>query len=102
MGSFEIPAAYNLLCADVGLAPASVPDGVRDLLTADLEAARFRLAEAGIPVTADDPDAGQTLVMFAAWLYRGRVADRPMPMMLRQAIRDRQVADATGGAAGDL
>lgn len=92
-------AAFVLLCADIGLAPGSVPEATRKLMDADLAAARQRLGIAGILVDDGDLDDLQLLVMFAAWLYRGRVNDQPMPQMLRLAIRDRQTADKTGGGA---
>lgn len=92
-------AAFVLLCADVGLAPGSVPEATRKLMDADLAASRQRLGIAGIAVDDGDLDDLQLLVMYAAWLYRGRVNDRPMPQMLLQAIRDRQTADGTGDGA---
>ena len=92
-------AAFVLLCADIGLAPGSVPESTRQLMDADLAAARQRLGIAGILVDDGDLDDLQLLVMYAAWLYRGRVNDRPMPQMLRLAIRDRQTADGTGDGA---
>ena len=92
-------AAFVLLCADIGLAPSSVPEATRKLMDADLAAARQRLVIAGILVDDGDLDDLQLLVMYAAWLYRGRVNGQPMPQMLLQAIRDRQTADGTGGGA---
>lgn len=90
-------AAFVLLCADIGLAPGSVPEATRKLMDADLAASRQRLGIAGIAVDDGDLDDLQLLVMYAAWLYRGRVNGQPMPQMLLQAIRDRQTADGTGG-----
>lgn len=90
-------AAFVLLCADIGLAPSSVPEATRKLMDADLAASRQRLGIAGIAVDDGDLDDLQLLVMYAAWLYRGRVNGQPMPQMLLQAIRDRQTADGTGG-----
>ena len=92
-------AAFVLLCADIGLAPSSVPEATRKLMDADLAAARQRLGIAGILVNDGDLDDLQLLVMYAAWLYRGRVNGQPMPQMLLQAIRDRQTSDGTGGGA---
>ena len=92
-------AAFVLLCADIGLAPSSVPAATRKLMDADLAASRQRLGIAGILVDDGDLDDLQLLVMYAAWLYRGRVNGQPMPQMLLQAIRDRQTADGTGGGA---
>ncbi len=90
-------AAFALLCADIGLAPSSVPPATQDLMNADLAAARRRLGIAGIFVNDDDLDDLQMLTMYAAWLYRGRVSGQPMPQMLLLAIRDRQTAGGTGG-----
>ena len=88
-------AAFVLLCADIGLAPGSVPEATRKLMDAHLAAARQRLGIAGILIDDGDLDDLQLLVMYAAWLYRGRVNGHPMPQMLLQAIRDRQTADGT-------
>lgn len=99
MAEMTQTAAFVLLCADIGLAPGSVPEATRTLMDADLAAARQRLGIAGVLVDDGDLDDLQLLVMYAAWLYRGRVNDQPMPQMLRLAIRDRQTADGTGGSA---
>jgi hypothetical protein len=99
MANVAHTAAYMLLCADIGLAPGSVPEATQKLMDADLAAARQRLGISGIHVDDSNLDDLQLTVMYAAWLYRGRVNGQPMPQMLLQAIRDRQTADGTGGGA---
>ena len=91
--------AYVMLCTDLGLLPGSVPPPLRDLLHAKLDAAAAELSAAGVVL---DPDSIRDLdlqVLYAAWLYRGRVKQSEPPQMLQRLIHNRQVSRATGGGA---
>ena len=85
--------AYNLLCVDLGYPPTNVPDAVKTYLEHRISAARARLKSDGIPVTDPADAAGlDLLVMYAAYLYRRRDSNEPMPASLRLAINDARVS----------
>ena len=91
--------AYNLLCVNLGYPPNSVPDGVKTYLQHTITAAQSRLSGAGITVSAVEDAAGlDLLVMYAAYLYRRRDSNEPMPQSLRLALNDAKVAATTKGA----
>ena len=88
-------AAYNLLRADLGLPADAVPADVEALLGNKLSAARAELLDAGIVIDDSQPHDLELLVMYAAWLYRGRVQQTAKPLMLQRLLRNRQAALAT-------
>ena len=91
------PAAFALLRADLGLEPGTVPSGVEALLDNDLDSAAHALLQAGIAVDETVPADLRLLVMYAAWLYRGRINSDGMPRLLEAAIKNRQTFQAVGG-----
>ena len=84
--------AFNMLCTDLGFLPASVPESVGDLLKLKLDAAAAELSDAGIAVDETVPQDLELLVLYAAWLYRGRVQQSAKPWQLQRLIRNRQAA----------
>lgn len=59
-----------------------------DRLISRLLTAQARIAEEG--VTLADTEADRDLVvMYAAWLWRDRLTNEPMPRMLRYALNNR-------------
>lgn len=91
-------AAYNLLRTDLGLPADGVPADVEALLDNMLSAARSELSDAGISVDETVPQDLQLLVMYAAWLYRGRIQQTAKPLMLQRLLRNRQAALNTEAA----
>ena len=87
--------AFVMLCTDLGLLPENLSEPLKALLQAKLDAADHALREAGI-----QPNPGfladlDLLVCYAAWLYRGRVKQLEMPLMLQRMLHNRQVSQAT-------
>ena len=91
-------AALALLMTDLGYMVDSVPQVVKDLIASKLDAAAERIKEMGINLEADNAAHRDLWVGYAAYLYRHRDTDRPMPRSLRLAINDAKVAAATKGA----
>lgn len=87
--------ALNLLYTDLGYKAATMPDDVKALINEKLQAADDRLLAAGIDVTAGTAGIRDLRVMYAAYLYRHRNSDKPMPLSLRLAINDAKVSAAT-------
>lgn len=89
------PTALDLLKANLGYFDAT-PPVLETYLNQLLEYSHRRLAEtAGIYLTPGDLYDDQLQVMYAAWLYRKGGDGSEKPPMLREAIRDYQVAKAT-------
>lgn len=83
--------SYIMLCTDLGLLPEDVPPNLKEFLLQKLSAAREELYAAGI-----NPEENRDLEgLYAAWLYRSRVQQQPMPAMLQRRIHNRQVTAAT-------
>lgn len=92
-------SAFNLLCVNLGFPPTAVPDAVKTNLEHLVDAAQARLKTNGTPVNDVADAAGlDLLVMYAAYLYRRRDSNEPMPASLRLAINDAKVAAITKGA----
>ena len=91
------PASLALLRADLGFAAAeTVPEPVASLMDTYLDTAAADLQRDGIVIDESVPADLSLLVMYAAWLYRRRASGEGKSEMLRQQIRDRKVAKATG------
>lgn len=93
------PTAFALLRADLGLEPGTVPSGVETLMNSLLDTAAADLLQDGISVDESVPADLRLLVMYAAWLYRGRIGTGEKPRMLDLAIKNRQTFQAVGGVS---
>ena len=74
----------------------SVDDNKQTLLNQCLSASRAFIAREGITLKDTAEDA-QLIVMYAAYLYRKRAVNEPMPRMLRWALNNRLFAEKAGG-----
>ena len=86
--------AFALLKTDLGFT-GQLPNEITAFLQQKLDAARSKIAKHGIALNESDKDDLDLLVMYAAWLYRKRITNEPMPPMLRLAINDHKVAPRT-------
>lgn len=88
--------AFALLKANVGnLHP---PLEIEQLMLNCIDTASAALLDAKISLDENCPDDLHLLAMYAAWLYRNRSSGAGKPEMLRSAMRNRQVSEATGEA----
>ena len=62
-----------------------------------ISAAQGAIAEEGITLTASPLD-DDLIRRYAAWLYRKRATDGPMPVGLRRALNNRKISEVTGNA----
>lgn len=83
-----------LLKADLEIIPANTSKD--EYLSKLLTAADEYIATEGIELTDSVGDA-QLAVMYAAYLYRKRAVNEPMPRMLRYALNNRLFAQKMGG-----
>lgn len=83
-----------LLKADLEIIPANTSKD--EYLSKLLAAADEYIATEGIELTDSVGDA-QLAVMYAAYLYRKRAVNEPMPRMLRYALNNRLFAQKMGG-----
>ena len=74
----------------------SVDSGKQGYLNQCLASARAFIEREGIPLSEDV----QLIVMYAAYLYRKRATDEPMPRMLRYALNNRLFALKAGDENG--
>lgn len=86
-----------LLKTSLGRA-GTLPKDIEELMASCLDAATIDLERDGIAVDEDNPADRNLLVMYARWLYQKRDTGEGKSRMLREAINDRKVSDATGGA----
>lgn len=82
--------ALAILCTDLGFIRKNVLPEVLDLLKAKLATAYQRISGAGIVLNIDEFSDVDLLVSYAAWLYRGRINQTPMPEQLRWMLKNRQ------------
>lgn len=87
--------ALALLLTDLGYTSAGIPGPVKEYISQKLDAAAERIAQMGISLEAENAAHLDLWVGYAAYLYRHRDADRPMPRSLRLAINDARVSAAT-------
>ena len=79
----------------------SVDSGKQGYLGQCLASARTFIEREGIPLSEDvSIEDGQLIVMYAAYLYRKRATDEPMPRMLRYALNNRLFALKAGDENG--
>lgn len=89
-----------LLYTNLGYKQKSIPDDVKAFIESQLAAADARLINDGVDISSTAADVTDLRVMYAAYLYRHRDSDKPMPRSLRLALNDAKVAAAiTGGAS---
>ncbi len=70
-------------------------DAYDDRLSAYLEFASKAIETEGITV-ADNIEDGNLVVMYAAWMWRKRAENVPMPRMLRWALNNRLFREKVG------
>ena len=90
-------AVLAMLYTNLGYKQKSIPDDVKAFISSQLAAADARLVKIGVNIESTDADVTDLRVMYAAYLYRHRDSDKPMPRSLRLALNDAKVAAATIG-----
>lgn len=88
-------AVLAMLYTNLGYKQKSIPDDVKAFISSQLAAADARLVKIGVNIESADADVTDLRVMYAAYLYRHRDSDKPMPRSLRLALNDAKVAAAT-------
>lgn len=96
-GSDEMTDFNNLTAAALGMLKANVgllrpPAEIEDFMISCIKTAAADLERASIVLDSENTDDLHLLSMYAAWLYRNRVAGAAKPEMLRGAMRNRQVS----------
>ena len=94
-------AVLALLYTNLGYKQKSIPDDVKAFIESQLAAADARLINDGVDISSTAADITDLRVMYAAYLYRHRDSDKPMPRSLRLALNDAKVAAATIGGASE-
>lgn len=92
-------AALALLKLDLGYTDDSITKEQEDYLLHKLDAARSYIAETSIALDEADPAHLDLLVMYAAYLYRRRDSNEPMPRALRWALNDAMTGSAARRAS---
>ena len=93
--------ALSLLKADLGYFDSKIPDAIEANLNDLLCIAQRALKEeCRIELADDDVYDAQLQSMYAAWLYRNKATGAGKPPMLKDAIRNRQVRNATANEEG--
>ena len=87
-------AVLGLLYTNLGYKQKSIPDDVKAFIESQLAAADARLMQDGVNISSAAADITDLRVMYAAYLYRHRDSDKPMPRSLRLALNDAKVAAA--------
>ena len=84
-----------MLKTDVGISASTTAYDTR--LTQYLNAAKEEIIREGATtISTTDPADMQIIVMYAAWLFRGRDAMPGMPRMLRKALNNRVLREKAG------
>lgn len=91
----ETATAYNLMLADLGYTGTDIPAETKTLMEAKLAAALVQLAAKGITLDLTLPTDNELLSAYAAWMYRQRASESPMPTYLRYALNNRIVSAST-------
>lgn len=91
----DTATAYNLMVADLGYTGTDIPDETKTLMEAKLAAAVVQLEAKGIKLDLSAPTDNELLSAYAAWMYRQRASETPMPTYLRYALNNRIVRDVT-------
>ena len=88
----DADTAYKLMAADLGYTGTDIPDETKTLMLAKLEAAAAQIAAKGILLNMNETADIELLSAYAAWIYRQRASDAPMPTYLRYALNNRIVS----------
>lgn len=91
----DTATAYNLMVADLGYTGTDIPAETKTLMEAKFAAAVVQLAAKGITLDLAAPADNELLSAYAAWMYRQRASESPMPTYLRYALNNRIVRDAS-------
>ena len=83
-----VTAALALLKTDLGYTDDSITPEQERYLIHKLEAARARIRKSGIDLNEADYAHLDLLVSYAAYLYRRRDSNDPMPKSLRWALNN--------------
>ena len=83
-----VTAALALLKTDLGYTDDSITPEQEQYLIHKLEAARARIRKSGIDLNEADYAHLDLLVSYAAYLYRRRDSNDPMPQSLRRALNN--------------
>lgn len=88
--------AFALLKSDLGFFDSKIPPALESHLIDLLRfAQRALLEECHIVLVPDDIYDDQLQAMYAAWLYRNKATGAGKTQALKDAIRNRQVRNAT-------
>ena len=90
----DTTTAYNLMVADLGYTGTDIPDETKALMQAKLSAAVDQLAAKGLTLDLTTATDNELLSAYAAWMYRQRASESPMPTYLRYALNNRIVSMA--------
>lgn len=96
----DTATAYNLMVADLGYTGTDIPDETKTLMQTKLAAAVVQLEAKGITLDLDTPTDNELLSAYAAWMYRQRASESPMPTYLRYALNNRIVSASTAAQEG--
>lgn len=96
----DTATAYNLMVADLGYTGTDIPDETKTLMQTKLAAALVQLAAKGITLDLAAPTDNELLSAYAAWMYRQRASESPMPTYLRYALNNRIVSASTAAPEG--
>lgn len=91
----DTSTAYNLMVADLGYTGTDIPDETKTLMQTKLAAAVVQLEAKGITLDLSAPTDNELLSAYAAWMYRQRASESPMPTYLRYALNNRIVSAST-------
>lgn len=91
----DTTTAYNLMVADLGYTGTDIPAETKSLMEAKLAAAVVQLEAKGITLDLSAPTDNELLSAYAAWMYRQRASESPMPTYLRYALNNRIVRAST-------
>lgn len=98
----ETATAYNLMLADLGYTGTDIPAETKTLMEAKLAAAVVQLEVKGITLDLSAPTDNELLSAYAAWMYRQRASESPMPTYLRYALNNRIVRSSTTAQEGSV
>ena len=96
----DTATAYNLMVADLGYTGTDIPAETKTLMEAKLAAALVQLEDKGLTLDLTAPADCELLSAYAAWMYRQRASDSPMPTYLRYALNNRIVRSSTAAQEG--